>query len=108
MLVLENASLCVSPLNDRCTKDSVIAALMTVIIFADPRQWNETNVAHWLCWAIREFSFEGATMHQFHMKGKDICAMGKEAFIARAPPYMGDILWEHLEMLQKGRWECRG
>jgi len=81
---------------------------MTVIFFADPRQWNETNVAHWLCWAIREFSFEGATMHQFHMKGKDICAMGKEAFIARAPPYMGDILWEHLEMLQKGRWECRG
>lgn len=40
------------------------------------------------------------------MKGKDICAMGKEAFIARAPPFMGDILWEHLEILQKGEYIC--
>ncbi|XP_069681737.1 protein C-ets-1 isoform X3 [Periplaneta americana] len=70
-------------------------------IVKDPRQWTESNVAQWLCWAIREFSLEGVTMHQFHMKGKDICAMGKEAFLARAPPFMGDILWEHLEILQK-------
>jgi hypothetical protein len=73
-------------------------------VCADPRQWDETNVAQWLCWAIREFSLEGVAMHHFHMKGKDICAMGKEAFLARAPPFMGDILWEHLEILQKGRW----
>ncbi|KDR17796.1 ETS-like protein pointed, isoform P1, partial [Zootermopsis nevadensis] len=70
-------------------------------IVKDPRQWNETNVAQWLCWAIREFSLEGVAMHHFHMKGRDICAMGKEAFLARAPPFMGDILWEHLEILQK-------
>lgn len=36
------------------------------------------------------------------MKGKDICAMGKDAFQARAPAFVGDILWEHLELLQKG------
>ena len=35
------------------------------------------------------------------MRGKDICAMGKEAFIALAPAFMGDILWEHLEILQR-------
>ncbi|CAH2000818.1 unnamed protein product [Acanthoscelides obtectus] len=35
------------------------------------------------------------------MKGKDICAMGKDAFSARAPAFVGDILWEHLELLQK-------
>jgi c-ets proto-oncogene protein len=79
-----------------------VDALMSVFVCADPKQWNETNVAHWLCWAIGEFSLEGIIMHQFHMKGKDICAMGKEAFLARAPPFMGDILWEHLEILQKG------
>lgn len=39
------------------------------------------------------------------MKGKDICAMGKENFLARAPPFTGDILWEHLEILQKGKFE---
>lgn len=60
-------------------------------------------MAHWLCWAVREFSLEGVPMHQFFMRGKDICAMGKEAFLARAPPFMGDILWEHLEILQKGK-----
>lgn len=39
-----------------------------------------------------------------HMTGKQICAMGKESFLARAPAFMGDILWEHLEILQKGTW----
>nr|CAD7428575.1 unnamed protein product [Timema monikensis] len=67
----------------------------------NPRLWSETHVAHWLYWAIREFSLEGVPLNQFHMRGKDICAMGKEAFLARAPPFMGDILWEHLEILQK-------
>ncbi|KAI5746610.1 hypothetical protein M8J77_005442 [Diaphorina citri] len=70
-------------------------------IVKDPRQWSESNVAQWLCWAIREFSLEGVTLHQFYMRGKDICSMGKESFLARAPPFMGDILWEHLEILQK-------
>lgn len=56
-------------------------------------------------WAIREFSLEGVAMQQQpwqHMTGKQICAMGKESFLARAPAFMGDILWEHLEILQKG------
>ncbi|XP_065206093.1 transforming protein p54/c-ets-1 isoform X2 [Planococcus citri] len=70
-------------------------------ITKDPRQWTETQVTHWLHWAIREFSLEGVPMNQFYMRGKDMCAMGKEAFLARAPPFMGDILWEHLEILQK-------
>lgn len=39
-----------------------------------------------------------------NMTGKQICAMGKESFLARAPAFMGDILWEHLEILQKGTW----
>ncbi|XP_049786642.1 ETS-like protein pointed isoform X2 [Schistocerca cancellata] len=70
-------------------------------IVKDPRQWSEAQVAHWLSWAIREFSLEGVTMQHLHMRGKDICNMGKEAFLARTPPFMGDILWEHLEILQK-------
>lgn len=73
------------------------------IIVADPRQWTEYHVAHWLKWAIREFSLEGVPLDQFYMRGKDILAMGKETFLAKAPPFVGDILWEHLEMLQKGK-----
>lgn len=71
-------------------------------ITKDPRQWSETAVMHWLDWAIREFSLAGVAMQPWqHMTGKQICAMGKESFLARAPAFMGDILWEHLEMLQK-------
>lgn len=68
----------------------------------DPRQWSETAVNAWLSWAAREFSLEGVALHQFaRAQGKDICAMGREAFVARTPAFMGDILWEHLEILQK-------
>ncbi len=30
-----------------------------------------------------------------------MCSLSKEEFLARAPPFMGDILWAHLEILQK-------
>ena len=30
-----------------------------------------------------------------------MCSLAKEDFLIRAPPYMGDILWAHLEILQK-------
>ncbi|XP_030745937.1 protein C-ets-1 isoform X2 [Sitophilus oryzae] len=67
----------------------------------DPRQWTENHVAHWLQWAAKEFSLENIPLHHFRMKGKDICVMGKDAFAARAPAFVGDILWEHLELLQR-------
>lgn len=71
----------------------------------DPRQWSEAAVAAWLRWAAREFSLEGVALQQFaRAQGKDICAMGREEFVARAPAFMGDILWEHLEILQKGEY----
>ncbi|XP_050035960.1 protein C-ets-1-like isoform X2 [Dermacentor andersoni] len=73
----------------------------TLNIPKDPRQWTEMDVAHWLGWAIREFSLEGVNMPSFAMKGKDMCALGKESFLTRFPPFMGDILWEHLDILQK-------
>lgn len=31
-------------------------------------------------------------------------ALGRDAFLAIAPPFTGDILWEHLEILQKGKF----
>jgi c-ets proto-oncogene protein len=71
----------------------------------DPRQWSEEHVAHWLSWAIREFSLQGPHIDTFvsslKMGGKQVCSMSKEEFISRAPPFMGDILWAHLEILQK-------
>lgn len=37
------------------------------------------------------------------MCGRDMIALGREGFLAIAPPFTGDILWEHLEILQKGK-----
>lgn len=70
-------------------------------ISRDPRQWSEMDVTNWLCWAIKEFTLDGVTLANFRMTGKEMCAMPREAFLSLAPPFVGDILWEHLDLLQK-------
>jgi Sterile alpha motif (SAM)/Pointed domain len=58
----------------------------------------------WLNWAKREFSLEINNVEPFmKMHGRDIVGLGREGFLAIAPPFTGDILWEHLEILQKGK-----
>lgn len=71
--------------------------------FADPMQWSETQVVQWLNWAIQEFTLEGVNVNNFAMRGNELCRMEKEKFLKLAPPFMGDILWEHLDILQKGK-----
>lgn len=39
-----------------------------------------------------------------NLKGRDMIELGKERFLAITPPYTGDILWEHVDILQKGKW----
>lgn len=69
----------------------------------DPRQWSEEHVVCWLNWATKEFSLECVSVEPFtKMRGRDMIALGREGFLAIAPPFTGDILWEHLEILQKG------
>ncbi|NP_001158434.1 v-ets erythroblastosis virus E26 oncogene homolog 1 [Saccoglossus kowalevskii] len=67
----------------------------------DPRVWDETHVVQWLLWAMSEFSLEGVMVAHFTMKGCELCAMSEVEFLSRAPPFAGDILWAHLESLQK-------
>jgi len=71
----------------------------------DPRLWSQDHVSAWLAWAIREFSLQGPHIDSFvaglSMSGRQVCAITKDQFLARAPPFMGDILWAHLEILQK-------
>ncbi|XP_038634993.1 protein C-ets-1 isoform X3 [Scyliorhinus canicula] len=70
----------------------------------DPRQWIDEHVAHWLVWAVNEFSLKNVDFHQFQMNGASLCALGRDSFLELAPDFVGDILWEHLEQLQK---ECQ-
>lgn len=74
------------------------------ISYLDPRHWSEEHVVCWLSWASKEFSLECVNIEAFSkMRGRDIVALSKEGFLAKAPPFTGDILWEHLEILQKGK-----
>ncbi|XP_055589030.1 ETS-like protein pointed isoform X2 [Uranotaenia lowii] len=72
-------------------------------ITKDPRQWTPEHVIIWLNWSIKEFSLEGVNIKEpfLKMSGRDIIGLGREGFLAIAPPFTGDILWEHLEILQK-------
>ena len=68
----------------------------------DPLKWSADQVVQWINWAVKEFSLQGVMIGKFAMPGKDILMLGRESFLDRAPQFMGDILWEHLEILQKG------
>ncbi|XP_055840030.1 ETS-like protein pointed isoform X2 [Episyrphus balteatus] len=71
-------------------------------ITKDPREWTEDHVIYWLNWATKEFSLESMNIQPFlKMTGRAMVALGRERFLAIAPPFTGDILWEHLEILQK-------
>lgn len=82
-----------------------IVYILCFLSFTDPMQWSDIQVEQWLNWAIREFTLEGVNISNFKMRGRELCKMEKEKFLKLAPPFMGDILWEHLDILQKGRFE---
>ncbi|KAM9255760.1 protein C-ets-1 [Cariama cristata] len=67
----------------------------------DPQQWTETHVRDWVMWAVNEFSLKEVDFQKFCMNGAALCALGKECFLELAPDFVGEILWEHLEILQK-------
>ncbi|CAB1316701.1 unnamed protein product, partial [Coregonus sp. 'balchen'] len=66
-----------------------------------PRQWSESQVGQWLLWTVNEFSLKSVDLRRFRMAGVSLCALGKECFLDLAPDFVGDILWEHLEMMQR-------
>lgn len=40
---------------------------------------------------------------KFDMTGQELCDLGKEGFLDLAPDFVGDILWEHLEQMMRGK-----
>jgi len=71
----------------------------------DPRIWEVIEVVAWLDWAAQEFQLYSDTVtsfiSSFKMKGKEMCELSKEEFCKKAPMFVGDILWEHLVLLQQ-------
>lgn len=54
---------------------------------------------------MNEFTLKNVDFDKFCMNGANLCALGKDRFLDLAPDFVGDILWEHLDMLQKGMLE---
>jgi len=70
---------------------------------ADPGRWSSEHVQLWLQWAVHNFSFDGVDMTRFDgCSGTELLEQGRDSLLQRAPLYVGDILWEHLDILQKG------
>jgi len=71
----------------------------------DPRIWENIEVIAWLDWAANEFQLYSETVtsfiRTFKMTGKAMCELSKEEFCRQAPVFVGDILWEHLVLLQQ-------
>jgi hypothetical protein len=74
------------------------------VYFVDPALWTDSHITKWLQWAIQEFHLENINMNNFRMNGQTLVKMPKEEFLQLAPPFMGDILLEHIECLQKGMY----
>lgn len=67
---------------------------------SDPREWH-LEVKYWLNWAKREYSIEGLDVSKFLLTGQQVVSLGKETFLNKTPPYVGDLLWEHLQVMIK-------
>ncbi|KAM6970532.1 protein C-ets-1-like [Aplochiton taeniatus] len=70
-------------------------------ISRDPRLWSASQVREWLMWTVNEFNLRIVDLQSFSMSGAALCALGKERFLELAPDFVGDILWEHLDMMQR-------
>ncbi|CAK8678101.1 unnamed protein product [Clavelina lepadiformis] len=66
----------------------------------DPRQWSVPNVKTWVRWIAQEFSIPSLDESNFAMPGSMLCSLRKDDFLHLCPPYVGEILWEHLDRLQ--------
>ena len=60
----------------------------------------------WLAWSSAELSLHGIDVSMWTVKGSQLCKMERDEFTSRCPPFVGDILWEHLDMLKKGTALC--
>lgn len=85
------------------TFENFKAIIRTKNMPRDPRQWTPAHVIEWSRWISGEFSIPSLNEDNFNIPGSLLCGLRKERFLKLCPPFVGEILLEHLEQLQK---EC--
>ena len=73
------------------------------IVFIDPRDWCPESVKRWARWIAQEFSIPALDESNFNITGVFLCSLRKDEFLKLCPPFVGEILWEHLDRLQSGK-----
>ena len=49
---------------------------------------------------MQEFGFNTVDKSNFQLTGIQLCALSREDFLKQAPPYTGDVLYSHLNLLK--------
>ncbi|XP_076683737.1 DNA-binding protein Ets97D isoform X2 [Andrena cerasifolii] len=68
---------------------------------ADPKEWTQTHVKHWLQWAVRQFNLASVRLADWNITGQQLCNLTLEEFQAKVPLDPGEVFWTHLELLRK-------
>ena len=68
--------------------------------FLDPINWTSEQVGQWLNWAQQEFGLNSIDLSNFKLSGAQLCSLSKEEFVRRSPPYTGDVLFTHFNLLR--------
>ena len=75
--------------------------------YPDPMNWTKLHVSKWLDWAEREFGFDSIDRSNFKLTGAQLCSISLDEFVKRSPPYTGDIMLSHLNLLRARSGEYR-
>ncbi|KZC14562.1 DNA-binding protein Ets97D [Dufourea novaeangliae] len=68
---------------------------------ADPKEWTQTHVRHWLQWAVRQFNLASVRLADWNITGQQLCNLTLEEFQTKVPLDPGEVFWTHLELLRK-------
>lgn len=68
---------------------------------SDPRDWTQTQVKHWLQWAVRQFNLPSLKLADWNISGAQLCNLTHDEFKTKVPTDPGEVFWTHLELLRK-------
>ena len=83
---------------------SVQSKFVHFLVCPDLTLWSEWEVNYWLDWCQAEFGLHGLGTDLRCLQGGELCGLDREAFLGlMSDRTAGEILWEHLEDMRRGK-----